>query len=1065
MSRFGSRFVLMLVALVACSIPAFSQYDLGSISGTVRDQQGALIPNASVTVVRIDSGLTRATASNGQGLYTVPALPAGQYKVTATSAGFRTTESSIGVVAGETATRDFNLAVGTANQDVFVSSEDSQVAIQTSGYDMSQLITSQQLEDLPSNGRSLLSASLIGPGAQPGSDTVNGGLGAGGSAEFYGVIGNTVVLSGQSNRATTFLQDGVDNYNLLAQSANILPSIDATQQVNVVSIGAPAKYAQPSTINVITKQGTNKFHGSAYDYLQNDDLNAISYFALTKPPERYNLFGGDVGGPIIKDKLFFLFDYSGLRNSSAAVSQSRVPTAAERMGDFSADASPIYDPSTYNPVTGAIQQFPGNIIPPGEESPFSAIYFKYFPLPNTPLQSDGVNYVVNLKPTQTSDQYLGRLDWNINDSQHLMTSVSRADSGALNPTIVPGLFGIIYVVSGTNISVEHTWALSPRTVNVFRAGYNRSNVQRSQQGAGAQDYLTELGLDTLTPIKSIEVPPLVSITGCCGLGDPYSPQGGLQNLYQYADEINYVVSKHTIAIGGEFVRTQFNGAWTVINNGFYIFSPYFTSNHSASAPGGGFGLADAFLGLPQIAIAATGQPFGNFRQSEGSIYAQDDWKVTPNLVLNLGIRYQVSSPPKDNLNRASIYDLQTNSNIPGTWVTNLGDVAPRVGFAWNFAQNTVIRGGYGIYYASTPYNFLQFTLSHPPNYFEQANVFTFADPTPIEQAIFANPSANVGVPYTLARRMKDPSIQQFNLDVERNFAKNYLLSVAYVGNLTRHASIRQNANQATPINPNDPTPITDRRQYQYVGDVFGQFNTGSANYNSLQAKIERRFASGLSLVGSYTYSKSLDLVSQDGASLIYRQDPGLNYAPSDFDRRHQLTFSYVFQLPFGPGHPYFNSNNWVDRDVIGGWQLSGITRFGTGVPLPVDATDLTDSGGIQQFYANQICDPNKFPTGQHRSANEWFNTACFVQPVTGVFGTARNAVRQPNIDTTDVSLMKVIQINDRIPSLQIRGDFFNAFNHPQLLMGETTLDNPALGHLVGQSVASRVIQLSGRLFF
>ena len=1061
----ASHLVLVLAVMVLSAGFMFGQADLGAISGSVRDPQGASVPGCSITVVRIDSGLTRSTASNAAGVYTLPALQAGQYRVTATSPGFKSEVSSVGIVAGETTSKDFKLDVGKVVETVEVSSEDAQVAVQSTGHDMTQLINSQELIDLPSDGRSLLSASLIGPGAQPGGDTVNGGLGAGGSAEFYGVIGSTVVLSGQSNRATSFLQDGVDNYNLLAQSANILASVESTQEVNVVSIGAPAKFDQPSTINVITKQGGNKFHGAAYDFLQNDDLNAISYFATSKPPVRYNQFGGNVSGPVLKDKVFFLFDYSGLRNATSTVDQSRVPTAAERMGDFSADGVPIYDPSTYNPTTGTIQQFMNNMIPQSEESPFSTIYFKYFPLPNVPMQSDGVNNIQNIKDTQNVNQYLGRMDWNINQSQHLLGSVARADSNQLNPSVDPGLFGIIYVNSSTNISLEHTWMLSPRTVNVARIGYNRSNVLRSQQGAGAQDYLGELGLTTLTPIKSIEVPPLVSITGCCGLGDPYSPQGGLQNRFQYADEVNYTIAKHSIALGAEFIRTEFNGAWTIINNGFYIFSPYYTSNHSATAPGGGFGLADAFLGLPQIAIAATGQPFGDFRQSEASVYIQDDWKILPNLVLDLGLRYQYTAPPSDKLGRASIYDLQTNANIPGTWVSNYRDVGPRLGFAWSVMPNTVIRGGYGIYYASTPYNFLQFTLSHPPNYFEQANVFTFADPTPVEQAIFANPTANVGTPYTLARVMKDPSSQQFNLDVERNFAKNYLVSAAYVGDLSRHESIRQNANQATPIDPNNPTPITARRQYQYVGDVFAQYNTGAANYNSLQAKVERRFTSGLSLVGSYTYSKSLDLVSQDGASLIYRLNPGLNYAPSDFDRTHQITFSYVYQLPIGPGHPYLNHSNWLDNYVAGGWQVSGITRFGTGTPLPVDATDLTDSGGIQQFYANQVCNPRDFPAGQHRSANEWFNTACFVQPAEGLFGTARNAVRQPNIDSTDISAMKVVHFTTHSPLLQIRADLFNAFNHPQLLMGETTLDNPALGHLVGQSVASRTIQASLRLAF
>jgi hypothetical protein len=322
--------------------------------------------------------------------------------------------------------------------------------------------------------------------------------------------------------------------------------------------------------------------------------------------------------------------------------------------------------------------------------------------------------------------------------------------------------------------------------------------------------------------------------------------------------------------------------------------------------------------------------------------------------------------------------------------------------------------------------------------------------------------------------MKDPSIQQFDFDIERNIAGHYLASIAYVGDLSRHQSVRVNANQATPINPADPTPITARRQYPAFGDVFAQFNIGSANYNAMQAKLERNFHNGFSFVASYTYSKSMDLESNDGGMIIDRFNPQLNYAASDFDRTNLTTISSLYELPFGPHHMFLSDNNWINRDLIGGWQVSDIYHVGTGQPVSVDdalAGAGANTGAIQDpYYAETICNPNQFPAGEHRSRAEWFNTACFANPPagSGIFGAARNVVRQPREDNLDISAMKSLSFtsSERM-RLQIRGDFINALNHPQLVFAETTVGNPALGELLSQNpyVPMRTIQMSLRLTF
>ena len=342
-----------------------------------------------------------------------------------------------------------------------------------------------------------------------------------------------------------FLQDGVVNMNVLTQTANIVASIESVQEVSVESNGMSAKFPSPALVNVITKRGTNTFHGTAYDYLQNSDLNARNFFAATIPKSRYNQFGANLGGPIVRNKLFAFFDYAGLRQIAGSVSRNRVPTTAEQQGNFQADAVTIYDPSTYNAATGAISPFPNDTIPSTRISPFAAKYLPYFPNPNSPLVG-GINYQVNLNNTTSSDQYLGRVDYNLSSKDLIYGEIQTFNSPVVNPSFSPSLFGIEYLNSGKNASIQDIHTFSPNFINIARMGYNRSILLLTQQGVGAEDYVQQFGLQNLTLPKDESIPPSVSITGCCSLGNATNPQGGTQNLFQYADEIDWTVGRHQI---------------------------------------------------------------------------------------------------------------------------------------------------------------------------------------------------------------------------------------------------------------------------------------------------------------------------------------------------------------------------------------------------------------------------------------------------------------------------------------------------------------------------------------
>ena len=770
-----------------------AQTDLAAITGTVMDNTGAVVPSCQVEVKNLATSTIRSTLTNAQGNYSVPSLPVGSYEVTATAAGFQTTKTVVDLVLSG-ATANFQLKVGSAVQQVTVNASSGAVELQSDSHDVSQIVSTTQLVSLPNYGRNLIAAATLGPASQEGTDMVNNS----GDVGFFNQTSNAAYIAGLDNYHTLFLQDGVENINLLDQTANILASVEAVQEVETTLNGAPARFAAPAVINVITKSGSNHFHGTAYDFLQNDVFNARNWFATTVPVERYNLFGANLGGPIVKNRLFGFFDYSGLRNKSSGTDATRVPTAAERAGNFSADGTTIYDPSTYNTATGTESPFPGSVIPSNRFNPFATLWLANYPAPNTPLGANNVNYIVNLPSSNTYDEYLGRVDWNIAANHQLLGSIVRNNGLIAGSSITPGLFGIDFAAKGLDATIEETATLSSRTVNVAKIGYNRSIVNRTQEGAGAKNYAQSYGLLGLDAAPVQWAPPSVAINGVAGLGDPYSPQGATQNRFQYADELNWKLGNHSIYLGGQFVRTQFYGYWVVNNNGNYNFNGNATAHYVGGAEvTPGLGLADFILGDPGNAVAAVGVSADPFRSSAVDGYVQDDWKVNPDLTLNFGLRYDFAQAPYDIKGHGGLFSVATNSVIPGTFDSNFGDWGPRFGFAWNLARHTVLRGGYGIYYAQNEWENLQFQLLYSPNVVQKSYTYSNTNQQPIQTAVSAAASGGgLLSPFTMSKTFKDPTVQEWNLNVEHSLGSNTLLTLGYLGNVSRHDENRADANQA-----------------------------------------------------------------------------------------------------------------------------------------------------------------------------------------------------------------------------------------------------------------------------
>lgn len=1054
----GALTCLLLLAGLVLSQPAAAQTDLGTITGSVRDSTGAAVSNGQVEVRNTRTSAVRMTTTDQNGFFSTPSLPVGPYSVTIKATGFSTAISNVDLTTSG-ATANFALSVGSVQQQVNVVATAAAVAPQTDSHELSTSVTPVQLVNLPNNGRSILNIATLGPASQPGTDV---GVDVGDTG-FYGQQSNSVIISGLGNAHALFLQDGVDNTNLLTQTANILASVEATQETTTLLNGAPARFSQPSVIDVITKSGSRQIHGTAYDFLQNDDLDATNWFATTKPAKRYNQFGANIGAPLWKSKLFAFFDYSGLRSNTSSVYRDRVPTQQERAGNFSADNVTIYNPATYNPATGTSQAFAGDQIP--TISAFAQQWLQNYPLPNQALGADNVNYVVNLPTVSNYDEYLGRVDYNISDKDLLFGTVARLESTTGSNSITPGLFGIFNTLKGTNISLAETHLFNDNIVNVLRVGYNRSNLFRTQQGQGAQNYVQAYGLLNITPLPSQWTPPAINLSnGYTSLGDPYSPQGAIQNRFQYTDELTWKAGNHTIILGGELVRTQFDGNWVVGNNGIYNFDGSATSlyvNGSRSSTQQGNSLADLELGFPRTANAANGVSVGAFRGYDVSGYVQDDWKVLPNLTLNIGLRYDFDNPPLDKNNHGGLFVVSSNAVVPGTWHTNYNDWGPRVGFSYAVNQKTAVRGGYGIYYSPILYNNLQFELLYSPNFVNQSYTFNIANPVNIQHLFVANPSTAGQQNYTIDQTLKDTSVQEWNLNVERSLSSNTLLTIGYIGNVTRHQSGRADLNQPYGLTAGNTSGILDLKPNQVVGPTTGQLNAISANYNALIVKGERTMSNGLQFLLSYTYSKALDILDGDNANIQDLYNPGLTYGPAGFDRTHSVVLSAIYQLPFGPGKPFLRSNNFLNRELVGGWQLSGIQQFLTGQPIQITANNNADTSSVHSVYALKVCDGEP-PAGHPRL--QYFNPSCFVQPANGQYGTTRSGPRQPGVDTTDLSLQKSFPIVHE-QELQFRADAFSVFNHPNFGGGSVSVTNPGGGLLTRETVGSRILQVALRYSF
>ena len=1074
MRRAICLFVAAISLLAGVPHQAKSQITGGAVAGVVRNQVGEPIAAAKVEITNAGTNQIRSTVTDDQGSYRVLSLPVGSYTVRVEADQYTKVTRQLTLRVNEDVRVDFELsAAGTAERVSVVGS--SAPITETSNSVLGIVIDNKQIMDLPLNGRNFLQLGALVA-------NVSSTASLKGAAEG-GLLNGPFAVSGQRDRALSFFIDGVDNNNSLSNSLSALVSIDAIQEFKMVTTMGPAEYGNHSggTINIVTKSGTNDFHGSAFEFFRDDRLNAPNYFekigGMDASIFRNNQFGGTVGGRLIKDRTFFLGNFEGQRLRVASTQFSNVPTAAERQGIFT------------NPATGQTVQLPVD--------PVSAkILERYVPLPNASTASG--NYVSSPAITSRNDFGLVKVDHLLTGDDVLNVRYLISNNRTFNPVIlnqfqspsvsgssaptpspsVPG-FGLYEYARTQNLAVGYTHNFSMQTINDFRFGYNRHFTQLTPEDKSTP---AELGfvVGSATPTGLFET----NIPGMTSLGNMRSyPIDISMNNFHWSDSLSLLRGRHAIKVGGEARWIRQAETSSQLGAGALIFS----GSASKISP-----MADFIMGVPSSTANYYRRSFGSpMRQTNAGLYGQDDYQVSPRVVLNLGLRYEVStvlSSPTHALTNFSIprgfFTPDVNTDT-GLYSGDHNNFAPRLGFAWSVGGDgrTVVRGGYGIYYD---------TIAHTRATF--LNLNDLVDIWRTSSLAVRGPGklASIFDPATLGRstsgastsprayeyNLRTPYAQHFNLNVQREVGQKVLVSFGYVGAKGTKLVGLRDLNQAIylpgtdangkPLSTSDRTNVLGRRPTQYyhltaepLGTIIEEGTGSSSIYHSFQATLSKRLSNGLSFLSAYTWSKSIDDATDPIGfsgdlggpqnSRDVRRERGL----SIFDTRQKLTLGYTYLIPL-------HGSRWID-----GWQVNGVTVLQSGQPFSVLLgfdPSLTDSRTPR---------PNNAPGAiVNKKGQLYLNPSFPIDPVTkvpidlipktGEFGTmGRNTFVGPGYKNFDLSLIKDTVLREKM-KVQFRFEVFNLFNTTNLALPNRLLTDSFFGRSTKtQDVAGGVPGIGG----
>jgi hypothetical protein len=1074
-----------LLLLAVSMTPAFAQNEnAGEIRGMVKDQSDAPVPDVSVTIMNIQTGVIRKFTTNSAGLYVAPSVLAGEYTITFVKEGFdRFIRTGISLSV-QTITVDARMQVGSILQQVTVNAAAG--LVQTETAERNVTVSVSTLNDVPIVGRNQYLLTEMLPGLNIGSAT-NGSMSM-----------DQVGFNGTGSYQANFTTDGGSMVNPVSQNTAYDIPPDAVEEMNFLTSSFGAEYGNGvAVVSMITKSGTNRFKGTLFEFVQNNIFNARNAFQPTVPATRWNEFGGTVGGPIRKDKTFFFFSYQRLPQVSYAGSYLSFPTAAMRNGDFSGMAT-LYDANSLAQVNGKGVRTPlvGNIIPASEIDPVAKKAESYYALPNLPGTYRN-NYTPLDNPT-TTDWYLGKIDHNLTSMNRLTGTwayepLSRIYAGVQCP-IASGSAQkdcANYPTKSYDGQVTDAWILSPSKVNELRMAYTRSESSSTppslDAGFGQKIGLQNMSADTF---PNIAVGGPVALTG---IGT-----GLVQILHQtsfiYSDVLTWTKGRHIIKLGGEYDRYRTNLAWDDTNPANLTFNGIYTRNPSDTTTQGQ-GYADFLFGLPQTWSASI-IPLTGGRGSNAQTFIQDAYKIRADLTVTFGVRWMIQPGWSEQHGRDGNFSptlINPATNTPGAMVfggalqgTKYNGISPRFGFAWSPKQEWSVRGGYGMYNIMNGNNTFANQGSSAPNIglgWNESGTATSSDNmTPIFR--LQNGLPNVIIPSNSSRtaallngQILDylpwtfplTRIHQWQLGVQRELPGQVVLDVAYVGTYGQNLGFGRDLNQV-PASQLGPGNAQLRRPYPQFSTITESNFDGHSNYNSLQIVARKRLSKGVSLQTSYTFSKMLDTGSGSGnggttAIGIWQiaASPELNYARSTLNSSNLFNGALTWALPVGRDRPLLNHGGVGDA-IFGGWQLTVVWQAHSGLPFTPVVGTANLSGALTGTWL-----PNRVGNGSvpNPTLAKWFDTTAFVAPAQYTFGNSgRNILTGPGYVSPDLSFNKSFSfaaVREGM-SLQFRMDASDILNHPNFGQPNANIGAQGAGTIT-TALNSRTLQLGARLTF
>ena len=1125
------RTLSSVLCALALSGVCLAQSNLAVVSGTVKDAQSLVVAHATVNFKALSTGATRSVTTNEAGLFYAAALLPDDYEVTTTASGFAPVAQQLHVEVGEKLALDIALKVGPVKEGVSVNSASE--ILHTTDAAVGEVVEPKSIQELPLNGRMLIDLVLTVPGAH-----VGFGAQTGQTNPLYWRPGqrSAVVIGGARPNANFFLLDGATNTDPTFNTQNLSPSPDSVMEFQVVTSNYTADMggAGGGQINIVTRSGTSAYHGTAYEFLRNGAMDASPFESMGNNHLVQNNFGASFGGPLLgkSKRTFFFLNYEGLRLSQADAQVLTVPTPDEIMGDFSMSGVNIYDPTTavanpnYNPAlpTGPSNfpytrsQFPNNQIPSDRiNQNLESFLMTYVPMPNMMMMSgkDSNNYLDIRNETHYQDQGTVRVDHDFSNNDTAMARYSLGSENGFSPSNgstattenLPG-FGAKFDNLSQQGVISWNHVFTSTKLNTASLAVSRLSMNHTTQNDNVNDIVGQLGIQGVGfGGPGAWGAPWFAAQGYTGIGDTFAatPMHAWDTTIELRDTFSWQHGHHAMRFGGDGRRYIWPMWGFFQNRGFYQYTNGYTTQFGFN-DGSGSGFASLLLSLPTVKQRQAGVPQMNLRNWGYDGYAEDSWQVTPTTTLNIGLRYEYTSPLYDV--RETNSNLIFNNGVPSVFIggqngypsglmySNKRNVAPRFGIAKNFPGiGLVLRGGYGIFFTPVDQNTWCNQRHNVPYVFpetQQADNFT-------PPAALYTTSLNFGTPVlgtgtlpatTVSFTAFDPHapaqyVQQWNLQTEKSLGSNTTVEVGYLGARGFHLQRSHLINNAPP----GPGPLGPRRPFHTLSFVPNTVLTPSSTdaiiqsqtfpvstinlledtaqswYDAGYVNVRRKYSHGLSFLANYTLAKNLtdapdfrspmdeSAIPQNNSELALERGPGC-------DVRHRLALSAVYNIPA------FQRATWT-KLITQNWQFSTVYQIQSGMPFTISVFgDTANSGtvlGENPIRANATGQP-VFGPGT-RTSDKWFNPAAFATPPAFTFGdVGRNSVYGPSLRTLDIAIARSFRITER-SSFQFRGEAFNTLNQVNLGTPNRFVNTPQFGTITMPMTPGRELQLSARLSF